>query len=100
MDLTGQVVPDDPGGPGAGVRCQPGVSPRVSRRVPIAAIAPLRIIISRAITRAFKARPVVLDAAGLSLVAYGVWLLEVERPGTWAIVVGVGLILAALRSQD
>ncbi len=46
------------------------------------------------------ARPVLLDVAGLAFVAYGVWLLEVSRPGIWSIIVGVGLILAGLRTQS
>ncbi len=49
---------------------------------------------------AVRSRPVLLDVAGLAFIAYGVWLLEVSSPGIWAIVVGVGLILAGLRTQS
>ncbi len=48
---------------------------------------------------AVRSRPVLLDVAGLVFIAYGVWLLEVSRPGVWAIIVGIGLILAGLRTQ-
>ena len=44
--------------------------------------------------------PVLLDIAGLTLIAMGVFLLETGRPGWWSIVAGVGLILAAIRAQS
>ena len=56
--------------------------------------------LSRALRWVSKTRPVLLDVAGLAFIAYGIWLLETARPGIWSIAVGVGLILAGLRSQS
>ncbi len=53
----------------------------------------------RAIRRMSQARPVLLDVAGLAVMAGGIFLLETSRPGWWAVFAGVGLIAGALRAQ-
>ncbi len=53
----------------------------------------------RVLTRVSAARPVLLDVAGLTFVAAGVFLLETSRLGWWAVVAGIGFVLGTLRTQ-
>lgn len=44
-----------------------------------------------------KTLPVLFDLAGISLVTWGVWLLEGGLAGWWSVVAGAGCFLAGLR---
>jgi hypothetical protein len=57
------------------------------------------IALGRVLSWFSQTLPVLLDVTGLAFVAFGVYLLETSTPGIWAVVVGVGLILSALRAQ-